>query len=64
MGFDWHSKEITRSTSVDVVYKNTLNVRQFLAVECGPIFKFDRNFMAWIADGRSKNMGNVVDEWL
>jgi hypothetical protein len=49
---------------VDVAYKNTQNVRRFLAGECGPTFKFDRDFMAWIANGRSKNMGEVVDEWL
>lgn len=64
MSFDWHGAEITRSTLIDAAYKNTQNVRRFLAVECGPTFKFDRDFMAWIANGSPKDMGNVVDEWL
>ena len=64
MGFDWHGGEINRSTLVDAAFKNTQNVRRFLSVECGPAFKFDRDFMAWIANGGPKNMGDVVDEWL
>jgi hypothetical protein len=62
-GFDWHGGEINRSTAVDGTYKNTQNVRRFLARECGPEFKFDRDFMAWIAGGKPKNMGDVADEW-
>ena len=32
--------------------------------QCGPQFRFDRAFMAWIIDGEPKRMGQVVDEWL
>jgi len=31
---------------------------------CGPGFKFDRPFMAWIRNDRPKTLGDVVDEWL
>ena len=48
---------------VDKAYKNTQNVRRFLIHECGPNFKFDREFMAWIRNGMPKNMGDVADEW-
>jgi hypothetical protein len=64
MRFDWHGGEIDRSTRVDATYKNTQNVRRFLSRECGPQFKFDRDFMDWIANDEPKNMGIVVDEWL
>jgi len=61
---DWHSKTITRATLVDRDYRNTQNVRRFLVGACGPGFKFDRDFMAWIRNGSSKTMGDVADEWL
>lgn len=35
-----------------------------MTAECGTDFKFDRDFMAWISNGESKTMGDVVDEWL
>ncbi|MDI7066670.1 DUF6434 domain-containing protein, partial [Klebsiella pneumoniae] len=44
-------------------YRNTQNVRRFLTLECGPEFRFDRDFMAWIRNGTHKTMGDVADEW-
>ncbi|WP_439850907.1 DUF6434 domain-containing protein [Pseudomonas syringae] len=64
MAFDWHSDLITRDTPVDSHYRNTQNVRRFMVEECGPLFRFDRPFMAWIKDGRPKDMGQVADHWL
>lgn len=64
MNFDWHSDTITRATVIDKTYRNTQNVRRFLLLACGPDFKFDRDFMAWIRDGAPKTMGDVADEWL
>lgn len=64
MSFDWHSEPITRTTLVEKTYRNTQNVRRFLTLECGPDFKFDRDFMAWIRNGTPKTMGDVADEWL
>ncbi|WP_295994380.1 DUF6434 domain-containing protein [Rugamonas sp.] len=64
MNLDWHGADIARSTAVDAAYKNTQNVRRFMARHCGADFKFDRAFMAWIRDGAHKTMGDVVDEWL
>ena len=64
MDFNWHGGVITRKTSVDAHYKNTQNVRRFLLAQCGPQFKFDRDFMAWIRDGAAKTMGDVADEWM
>lgn len=64
MNFDWHSGLITRTTLVDKTYRNTQNVRRFLALECGSEFRFDRDFMAWIRNGIPKTMGDVADEWL
>ncbi len=64
MAFDWHSDLITRDTAVDAHYRNTQNVRRFMTEQCGPQFRFDRAFMAWIIDGEPKRMGQVVDEWL
>ncbi len=63
MAFNWHSDQITRNTSVCAGYKNTRNVRRFMLEQCGPDFRFDRSFMAWIKDGTAKSMGDVVDEW-
>ena len=61
--FDWHSGKITRATPVTASYRNTQNVRRFFLAECGPAFKFDRPFMAWMKDGTPKTMGTAVDEW-
>lgn len=61
--FDWHGGLISRQTAVDGGYRNTQNVRRFLARECGDDVKFDREFMAWIRDGEAKSMGEVADEW-
>lgn len=63
MAFDWHSDAIGADTPVLANYKNTQNVRRFLTAQCGPDFKFDRPFMAWIKDGRAKTMGDVAAEW-
>lgn len=63
MQFDWHGGEITRELALDQGYRNTQNVRRFLAGQCGPKFKFDRDFMAWIRSGAPKNMGDLADEW-
>ncbi|RMO82446.1 hypothetical protein ALQ33_02821 [Pseudomonas syringae pv. philadelphi] len=64
MAFDWHSDLITRDTPVDAHYRNTQNVRRFLLEQCGPLFRFDRAFMAWIKNTEPKDMGQVADEWL
>jgi len=61
--FDWHSDPITNETAVTERYRNTQNVRRFMADACGPDFKFDRDFMAWIKDGQPKTMGQVAREW-
>ncbi|HTD06943.1 DUF6434 domain-containing protein [Undibacterium sp.] len=63
MAFDWHGGIITRQTVVDSSYRNTQNVRRFLSSQCGPHFKFNRDFIAWIRDGVLKNLGDVADEW-
>jgi len=62
--FDWHSDRITTRTPVTRTYRNTQNVRRFLKRICGPAFKFDRTFMAWIRNGKSKTMGDIAAEWL
>ncbi|WVM91048.1 DUF6434 domain-containing protein [Halopseudomonas pachastrellae] len=36
---------------------NTQNVRRFMREACGPAFRFDRSFMAWMRDGTPKTMG-------
>jgi hypothetical protein len=63
MPFDWHSDPITRDVPVTKTYKSTQNVRRFLVGECGPAFRFDRAFMAWITNDIPKTMGYVADEW-
>ena len=63
MTFDWHSNPITATTPVDQQYKNTQNVRRFMLEHCGPGFKFDRAFMAWIRNDTAKTLGDMVDEW-
>lgn len=63
MNIDWHSSVLTRATVVDKDYKNTQNVRRFMIEACGPRFRFDREFMAWIRNDVPKNLGDVVDEW-
>jgi len=61
--FDWHSDPITRKTPITASYRNTQNVRRFFKAQCGPHFKFDRPFMAWLKNGTTKNMGDAVEEW-
>lgn len=61
--FDWHSDQITVSTPVTQAYRNTQNVRRFLQQQCGPEFKFDHEFMAWVKNGAPKTMGEVAMEW-
>ncbi|WP_256822083.1 MULTISPECIES: DUF6434 domain-containing protein [unclassified Pseudomonas] len=63
MDFNWHSDPITRSTPITPLYKNTQNVRRFMLEHCGPGFKFDRAFMAWISNDTAKTLGDMVDEW-
>ena len=62
--FDWHSGLITKNTQVTDDYRNTQNVRRYLKKACGPGFKFDREFMAWIKNGQPKTMGDVTIKWL
>jgi len=62
--FDWHADAIDRATPVTRTYRSTQNVRRFLTAQCGPGFRFDRPFMAWIRDGTAKTMGDVADAWL
>lgn len=64
MAFDWHRDPILRTTPVDATYRNTQNVRRFMQAQCGPEFRFDRSFMAWIRDSSPTTMGALVDEWL
>lgn len=64
MSFDWHADPITRDTPLDAGFRKSQNVRRFLRAECGPDFKFDRDFMTWIDGGAPKTMGDVADEWL
>ncbi|MFP6847685.1 MAG: DUF6434 domain-containing protein [Pseudomonas sp.] len=61
--FDWHSDTITAATPITTTYRNTQNVRRFLTEACGPDFRFNRAFMAWIKDGAPKTMGDVAAEW-
>lgn len=61
--FDWHSDQITENTPVTGSYRNTQNVRRFMRQHCGPDFKFDREFMAWVKNGQPKTMGEVAMEW-
>jgi hypothetical protein len=61
--FNRHTDVIDRTKPVTDSYKNTQGVRRFLTAQCGPNFKFDRAFMAWIKDGNLKTTGDVADEW-
>ena len=61
--FNRHTDVIDRTKLVTDSYKNTQGVRRFLTAQCGPKFKFDRAFMAWINDGNLKTTGDVADEW-
>jgi hypothetical protein len=63
MTFDWHRGQIARDTPLDKNYRNTQKVRQFLIGQCGPAFKFDRPFLAWIKSSSPPTMGAVADEW-
>ncbi|WP_447591021.1 DUF6434 domain-containing protein [Aquipseudomonas campi] len=63
MKFDWHSDPITHHTVISSDYKNTQNVRRFMLEHCGPTFRFDRDFMAWIRGGAPQTMGEIVAEW-
>jgi hypothetical protein len=62
--FDWHKDKVTRATSITATYRNTQNVRRFFKAQCRNHFKFDRPFMAWLKDGKSKTMGDAANEWI
>jgi hypothetical protein len=62
--FDWHSDPLTRKTSITTTYRNTQNVRRFFKARCGEHFRFDRQFMAWLKNGKPKTMDDAVKEWL
>jgi len=64
MHFDWHAEQIGRDTVLAAGDRNTQHVRRGLLAQCGPAFKFDRDFMAWIRSGVPRTMGDVADEWL
>jgi hypothetical protein len=61
--FDWHSGRITRRTPITASYRHTQNVRRFLRAQCGPHFRFDRSYMAWIRAAIGRTMGDAADEW-
>ena len=61
--FDWHSDPIALSTPLTASYRNTQNVRRFFKSQCGPHFKFNRAFMAWLKSGAPKVMADAVKEW-
>lgn len=63
IAFDWHKDPITRETLITSTYRNTQNVRRFFKAACGADFKFDRPFMAWLKNGKTKTMGDAADEW-
>ncbi len=63
-GFDWHRDPITWRTPITETYRHTARVRRFFKAECGPHFKFDRPFMAWIKAARGRTMGDAAEEWL
>jgi Domain of unknown function (DUF6434) len=62
--FDWHGAVIENASVVDLTYRNTQNVRRFFINACGPSFKFDRDFMTYLKDGRPKTMGEAASEWM
>lgn len=64
MNVDWHRDRLTDETPVTDTYRNTQNVRRFMVEACGPDFRFDRDFMGWVKDGKPKTMGQVAGEWL
>ena len=61
--FDWHTDPIDCNTPLTDNYKSKQRVRRFLIAQCGPKFKFDRAFLAWIKDGNPKILGDAADEW-
>ena len=61
--FDWHTDPIDCNTPLTDNYKSKQRVRRFLIAQCGPKFKFDRAFLAWIKDGNPKTLGDAADEW-
>ena len=63
MDIDWHRDVLTRATPITAQYKSTQNVWRFMRDQCGPTFKFDRAFMAWLRSGEPNTLGNVADEW-
>ncbi|MCU1715547.1 DUF6434 domain-containing protein [Pseudomonas sp. 5P_3.1_Bac2] len=64
MPLDWHKAPLSHATALDTGYKNTQNVRRFMRLHCGAEFKFDRAFMAWIASGQPRTLGDMVEHWL
>jgi hypothetical protein len=61
---DWHSAPLDHATVITPGYRNTQNVRRFFKAACGPDFKLDRDFMAWMKAASGRTMGDAATEWL
>lgn len=60
---DWHKNKIDDSTVITDSYKTTQNVRRYFKSKFGEQFKFDRDFMQWMANATGLTMGDAVLEW-
>jgi hypothetical protein len=61
--FDWSKASLDLDTAVTDNYKNTENVRAFMAKEIGSHFRFNTEFMNWMKLNIGKTMGDAIAEW-
>ncbi|MEM7566086.1 MAG: DUF6434 domain-containing protein [Pseudomonadota bacterium] len=59
--FDWHSETLTHETVITDSYRNTQNVRRFFKAACGPGFRFNIAFMAWMRAHVGRTLGDAVE---
>ena len=61
--FSWATEPLSLTTVITDSYRNTENVRAFMAREIGPHFRFNVVFIQWVQQNAGKTLKDAVEEW-
>lgn len=61
--FDWKKAELSLDTVITDSYRNSENVRAFMASQIGTHFRFNLVFCNWMKANEGKTMRDAVEEW-
>ncbi|WP_114520803.1 DUF6434 domain-containing protein [Altererythrobacter sp. ZODW24] len=62
--FNWHSEQLSRTTTITDSYRNSQNVRQFFQRELGAGFRFNIAFMDWMKANVGKTLSDACTAYL